>query len=352
MTRSGGSVQLDDNFHVWSGPVNSDIVELIGQMFAHEGEHRSKELLHWQYLEHLSGAEVCIAHTAAGLFEQPAALYAAFPTRFRVSGRVEMCYQSFDTLTASEFRGRGLFTRLAEMLYGRLATRGVPLVYGIPNGESFGGFTRKLGWSSLDPLPTLMRPIGLRYPRVRLKVRRPHTQSTAVEPRFHVNEVEHCPSEVSELVARSNYREQSGVIRDHDYLTWRLGRPGNSYRILESRDGTGRLTGVLVFELLAKHGCSVGYIMEHIVDIDHTNHGDQLIAAGVACLKASGADVLLAWALPENASYATLRRHGFINLPARLSPVEMHLGYRLLDTTTKELNRSGFAFSYLDSDTV
>lgn len=90
MTRSSGSVRLDGNFQVWSGPANSDIVELIGQMFAHEGEHRSKELLHWQYLEHLSGAEMCIAHTAAGLFEQPAALYAAFPTRFRVSGRVEM----------------------------------------------------------------------------------------------------------------------------------------------------------------------------------------------------------------------------------------------------------------------
>jgi hypothetical protein len=107
-----------------------------------------------------------------------------------------------------------------------------------------------------------------------------------------------------------------------------------------------------VFELLAEHGCSVGYIMEHNVDIDHTHHGDQLIAAGVACWNASRADVLLAWALPENASYATFQRHGFINLPARLSPVEMHLGYRILDTTTKELNRSVFAFSYLDSDTV
>ena len=84
-----------------------------------------------------------------------------------------------------------------------------------------------------------MRPIGLRYPRVRMKVRRPYIQSAAVDSRFNVIEVEQCRSEVSELVAQSNYREQSGVIRDHDYLTWRLGRPGNSYRILESRDATG-----------------------------------------------------------------------------------------------------------------
>lgn len=346
------SFQIDDEFYVWSGSANSDIVELIGLMFADEGEHRSKELLRWQYLEHLSGAEVCIAHTKAGLFEEPAALYAAFPTRFHVFDRVATCYQSFDTLTAKKYRGRGLFPRLAEILYGRLAAKGVPLVYGIPNGESFGGFVRKLKWSSLDPLPTMIRPIGLRYLLVRANVRRPHIHSVAVEASPHIREVKQCSPEVSELIARSNHGQKSGVIRDYDYLRWRLGRPGNSYRILESRDEAGRLTGVLVFDLLPKHGCSVGYIMDHIVDVDYAHHGNQLITAGITCLKASGADVLLAWALPENSSHRTLRRHGFINLPARMSPIELHLGYRLLGEGSEQLDRSEFAFSYLDSDTV
>lgn len=352
MEETNGSLQIDDNFYVWSGPANPDIVELIGRMFADEGDHRSKELLHWQYLEHLSGTEVCLAHTEAGLFEEPAALYAAFPTLFRLSGRVVTCYQSFDTLTVRKFRGRGLFTRLAEMLYGRLAASSIPLVYGIPNGQSFGGFIRKLGWSSLDPLPTMVRPIGLRYPLVRAKIRRPHIQAAVIEAKSRVREVKRCSHEVSELVERSNHREKSGVIRDYDYLRWRLRRPGNSYRLLESRDDAGRLTGLLVANLLAKHGCSVGYIMEHIVDVDHSSHGDQLVTTGIACLKASGADVLLAWALPQNASQGTFRRHGFVNLPAQVSPVELHLGYRLLDLRTEELDRSRFAFSYLDSDTV
>jgi len=77
------SFQIDDVFYVWSGPAHSDIVELIGQVFADEGEYRSKEPLHWQYLEHLSGAEVCISHKKAGLSYEPAALYAALPTRFQ-----------------------------------------------------------------------------------------------------------------------------------------------------------------------------------------------------------------------------------------------------------------------------
>lgn len=346
------SFQLDDDFYAWSGRANSDIVELIGQMFADEGERRSEELLHWQYLEHLSGAEVCIAHTKAGLLEEPAALCAALPTRFRTTGRVTTCYQVFDVLTVRKFRGRQLFPRIAEILHGRLAAKGVPLVYGIPNGESFGGFVRKLNWSSLDPLPTMIRPIGVRYLLVRVNVRRPHIQSVAVEASPHIREVKQCSPEVSELIARSSYGQKSGVIRDYDYLRWRLGRPGNAYRLLESRDEAGRLTGVLVFDLLPKHGCSVGYIMDHIVDVDYAGHGSQLITTCVACLKASGADVLLAWALPENSSHRTLRRHGFINLPARMSPIELHLGYRVLDEGSEQLDRSEFAFSYLDSDTV
>ena len=352
MSNLAQSTRIADNFYVWSGRANPEVVQLIGQLFADEGEQRSKELLHWQYLDHLSGAEVCIAHTAAGLFEEPAALYAAFPTRFRIAGRDETCFQSFDTLTVKRFRGRGLFTQLAELLYGRLAASGAPLVYGIPNAESFGGFTRKLHWTSLDPLPMMVRPIGLRYPRVRARIRRPRIQAAAIEPAIHVREVTTCSIEVSELIARSNYHGKNGVIRDSDFLKWRLGRPGNSYRVLESRDDTGRLTGVLVFTLLSKHGCSVGYIMEHIIDLSHIHHGDELASAATSCLKASGADLVLAWALPDNVSYPCLRRQGFISLSNKVSPVELHLGYRLLDSGIGDLKRSDFAFSYLDSDTV
>ena len=134
------TVRLDDEFHAWTGTATPEVVSLIGRMFAEQGETRSAELLAWQYLSHLGGAHVCIAHTKAGLHEGPAALYAAFPTPFQVDGRAVTAYQSFDTLTVAAFRGRGLFVRLAELAFRQLADSGAGLVYGIPNGESFGGF--------------------------------------------------------------------------------------------------------------------------------------------------------------------------------------------------------------------
>lgn len=320
-------------------------------MFAEHGENRSPELFRWQYLEHLSGAEVCIAHTEAGLFVEPAAVYAAFPTRFRLNGMTHIAYQSFDTLTVAQFRGQGLFVRLAEILYQRVATQGSPLVYGIPNDESFGGFVRRLDWKSLDPLPIRIRPVGARYLRVRAHLRTPKITQARCELSNGIREIWSIPADISDLTTSSNRLEQNGVIRDLEYLNWRLHRPGNSYRILESRDNGGNLQGILVFELLPKHGCSVGYIMELMFNERVTPTGSQLVNAAMTCLELAGADVVLAWSFSHDQSSNSLSKNGFRYLPSFLSPVKLHLGYRGL-LSPVELAATGFRLSYLDSDTV
>lgn len=320
-------------------------------MFVDHGENRSAELLEWQYLRHLTGAEVCIAHTSAGLFEGPAALYAAFPTMLSVGGQKMVGFQSFDTLTCEPFRGRGLFVALAELLYERLRNQGVSLVYGIPNGDSIGGFIRRLGWTSLDPFPMMVRPIGTRYIRIRSKLRTPKISHPSRFEYRNIREVSVCPADVDDLLVRSNYKNTTGVVRDYAYLSWRLSRPGSTYRILESRDDSGMLLGVLVFDVLPKHGCSVGYIMELMVDQSHASWGDELLDSAISLMKHANADVILAWALELNSTHTSFRRQGFRNIPSRLSPIELHLGYRSLNTSEKPA-RHDWAFSYLDSDTV
>jgi hypothetical protein len=320
-------------------------------MFIEHGENRSPELIRWQYLEHLSGAEVCIAHTEAGLFVEPAAVYATFPSRFRLNGITQIAYQSFDTLTGAQFRGQGLFVRLAEILYQRIAAQGSPLVYGIPNDESYGGFIRRLDWKSLDPLPIVVRPIGLRYLRVKARLRTPKITGALHDSSNGIREISSIPVDVSELTATSDYLKKNGVIRDIEYFNWRLRRPGNSYRILESRDTEGKLHGVLVFELLPKHGCSVGYIMELMFNERLPSHGDRLVDAAVSCLKSAGADVVLAWAFLHDQSSKSLGKFGFRYLPSFLSPIKLHLGYRGLESSA-QLTATNLQLSYLDSDTV
>lgn len=340
------TVRLDEKFSAWTGTATPEIVDLIGRMFVEQGEVRSSQLLQWQYRSHLGGAHVCIAHTEAGLFSEPAALYAAFPTRFQVNGRQTTAYQSFDTLTGAAYRGRGLFVSLARLAYSQIAKAGASLVYGIPNGESFGGFIRRLDWTDLDPLPMLIRPVGLRYLRSRLRIRSPITYTGALRSTRVV-----CPEEVTDLFERSQYGGKSGVIRDCDYLRWRLQRPGSSYRWIESRSSSGQLMGIAVLELRERHGGTTGYLMELMVEKSATDVGRHLLKMSLDQLKEDGADVVLAWAMEDNAMYPLLRRSGFRGLPSRITPIELHLGYRPLDGLSR-ITRGDLCWSYLDSDTV
>jgi GNAT superfamily N-acetyltransferase len=339
-------VQLDDEIEVWTGTATEETIEIIGRMFAAQGERRSPELLRWQYLEHLGGAHVCIAHTKAGLSAEPVALYAAFPTRFQLRGREVVAYQSFDTLTSLAFRGRGLFVRLAEVAYRQIAEAGASLVYGIPNGESFGGFVRRLGWSVLDPLPMLIRPIGLRYLRARLGIRRPITHASA-----STVAITNLPSDVSDLFRRSQYAGTSGVIRDAKYLMWRVRRPDSTYRCIESRTMDGQLIGLALVEIAVKHGGTIGYLMEFMVDPMYTEQADQLLGRAVEVAAVAGADVVLAWSMPDDPTHKVLRHRGFRSLSPRISPIELHLGYRAFHEGIS-VSRDDLRWSYLDSDTV
>ena len=346
------SERLDENFWVWYGRANAESLEAVRKLFQDEGESRTTELLKWQYLERLGGSYVAIAHTEEGIQGGAAALYAGLPTLVQVGNETVSAVQSFDSITANQFRGKGLFSRLGNYTYKKLSEQGVVLVYGIPNANINNARITQLGWRSLDPLPFLIKPFGLRYLRVRSRLRTPRisTGSGSVVS-GSIRQIPSCPEDVSDLSSRSDLVDRVGVRRDYDYLTWRLARPGSSYRHFEFRSSSGSLLGYAVYELVIKHGCSVGYFMELITDVQHPESAGELAQAVLEDMRSRGADVCLAWWMESSRASSVLRQHGFFQLPERFRPIELHLGYRYL-VDGRELSRDSFAFSYLDSDTV
>lgn len=347
-----GSVRLDDKFWVWCGRANQESLQVVRKFFAEEGETRSLELLKWQYLERLGGSYVSIAHTSEGVEDGAAALYAALPSLVQFGEEVVSSVQSFDSITSKRFRGKGLFSRLGNFTYRRFQDEGVRFVYGIPNESINNARVTQLGWQSLDPLPILVRPFGLRYLRVRAGVRRPlvASRSTAIGI-GQIRKVAELPSDVTGLFQRSELMQKIGVRRDRQYLSWRLARPESSYSHFECRNVSGELIGYAAYELVLKHGCATGYLMELISDVEHPDSIDELAAAVVADMKSRGADVALAWWMESSGTARALRRHGFFSLPERFRPIHLHLGYRFLGDG-HILKRDEFSFSYLDSDTV
>src|SRR5690349_19496844 len=61
------------------------------------------------------------------------------------------------TMTHPDYRNQGVFSKLAEHLYGRMAELGVCLVWGFPNTQSHYGFIQRLGWRDIALVVTMTR---------------------------------------------------------------------------------------------------------------------------------------------------------------------------------------------------
>ena len=108
-------------------------LRLFRDCFNRNGSQRTDARLVWQYVENPTGT-VYVDLAVAG--NRVASIYASLPVRMRINGAVRLAIQSLDTLTDVEYRGQGLFVRLARSLFARATDERVALVYGFPNGNS------------------------------------------------------------------------------------------------------------------------------------------------------------------------------------------------------------------------
>lgn len=299
--------------------------------------------------------------------ESAAGLYAVFPSVAKVGDATGLAVQSLDTLTDSRFRGRGLFVSLAESVYRRCADDGVRLVYGFPNAHSAPGFFGRLGWTCLDPVPFLIKPLRFSYFLRRLgSVGRwasgmqpatiPLAARTVAHPPGHeMRPLEGFGPGTDRVWQQFRRGVAVAVERDAAYLNWRFSmRPGHQYRSWEYLKPGGETAGFVTVCCLDKHGGRVGYIMELLHCPEVPEIGKALLRHAVRHLAADGAEVVLAWNLPHSPNHPAFRLTGFLPLPEAFRPIELHFGARALDPSIARVvaDRRSWYLSYADSDTV
>jgi hypothetical protein len=283
-------------------------------------------------------------------------MYAVVPHLVKVGQSQVTMAQSLDTLTDSDFRGRGLFLSLAARCYKSCAADGIKGVYGFPNGSSAHGFFARLGWKQLDPVPFLIRPVGARYILSRVGI---HARMRGSEPTLpaRTDRVSSCPEDIDNLWTSVAPMITVGVIRDRAFLQWRLfDRPSSPYEVYVTRDDEGTPVAMTAVSVEQKHGATVGYLLEHLVAPGARRQGLSLVRFAVRRMAYLGADVVLAWSQPKSPSIGSLYRVGLLRLPQRVRPIELHFGETQFDgDDVKEplvADRRNWYLSYLDSDTV
>lgn len=339
------------------GRADAAAIATVARLFDEVGDHKELDLLRWQYTTPAGSAYLAFAHTGDDVHATAVAVYVALPFAVSHGGASRIAVQSIDTLTLPSHRGLGLVTILASEVYAAAESDGAVAVFGFPNGAFNPIATRRLSWHSLDPLPLLVRPVGLRYVRRRSGLRH-RACSPWAQPRHERNgimtrRVGQVPADLSVLGAAAD-AGRIGVTHDLDYIRWRSNRVGANYLILESRASDGSLVAVGMAALEPKHGCNLGYVLEVMARPDDGKAKRTMLRLLVASLRDSGADLVLGWGLPGDwrRSY---RRAGFVKFPPRLRPFELHFGVRVLSGAPSDWplrDRDAWRISYLDSDTV
>lgn len=335
----------------------------IRASFLRNGNTKPPLLIEWQHLQNPNQPPQGVFGVPAGDASKTAAIYLTMRVQMSApDGSVFDAAQSLDTLTDIDFRRMGLFVRGAKATYERCAEAGLGLVYGFPNGNSCRGF-RKLDWTIMDPVPFLVRPIRPRYFLERIKRLAPVVPfvpnipaTLPIEvPAFGAELKEISPAELTDEhgnLALGFTRGHYAVCRDRDYLRWRLQRPHSDYRILELRRG-GRLLGFGAYCVKGKHGGKVGYIMELMAEGRSAKHGAMLLHAMTHRMARAGADAVLAWSMEHQPFRKLFRTFGYLPMPERLRPIELHFGaYPLAPAHRAATERARWYLSYLDSDTV
>lgn len=335
------------------------------ETFERNGLPKSRALLAWQYRDNPTGKLYVDFAIPTGDDARAAAIYSVMPVFLRLNGQVTLGTQSLDTLTDTDFRGKGLFTKMAQNVFARCQADGVACVYGFPNGSSAPGFFKKLGWARLDPVPFLVRPLRSNFFLRRLgplqslaskvpslplgKLSRPSL------PRSHeVRPITRFDASFDSLWERFAQGIGAAVHRDARYLSWRLlAKPEMKYRVLGLYE-SGQLIAFCAFDVQDKHGGRVGYVLELLHEPGRTDDAQRLLQECISELAADGAEVVLAWCLEHSPNHRAYRGNGFFHLPERLRPIELHVGVRPLAAPAEANlgNRRNWYLSYLDSDTV
>jgi GNAT superfamily N-acetyltransferase len=218
--------------------------------------------------------------------------YAVQPMRAVIDGREERGALSLNTAVHPDFRGRGLFQKLAKATYQRAADEGSTFIVGVANAMSAPLFWKVFKFQAVGPMDVWA---GLGSPSIDTRA--------AAKVRF-------CRSWTA------------------DSLAWRLAKPGNAYRSARAGSEPALLCPAGPLGIQADLGSVT------------TDAASKLPAAGPAPLRVwAGLD-------PRR----TRRAWGRVPVPVKWRPSPLHVIFKDLTSAQRRLDKGATLFQLLDFD--
>ena len=228
---------------------------------------------------------------------QIAGCYMLMPMVIRVGEATTLGVQAVDAAVSRDYRGRGVFTHLAQMGLKEAVDDGVGMIFAFPSKGAFGGQV-KAGFKPKMVIPKAYRPLP--WPP-----RHKHYRG------FTLRDVDTFDSGFGALDRAASHREIR-VERDDDFLRWRYCQhPTKSYKTVTcERDG--EICGYLVLTLFDTGGRgTVGYIVDLQTLPGCRPAATLLVNDALRRLWSLGARVAMSWERPSGDEQEALKSAGF-----------------------------------------
>ena len=316
------------------------LVELFRRVFG-----RAITEDHWRWK--LKGQPATVDNVWLAVSEdRPVFQYAGIPTRFRLLQATVTSMVSVDTMTAPEFRRRGLLTQVAGQAYAAWRESGIAFVIGLPNNQ-WGSRTGALGWQPLAPLQWMMRPLrpeAFLARRLNLPVLKRATLAAAVANRFlqarlrrdrevQTERVRNADESFDQIWERCKSDWSFSTVRDRNWVNWRfLSSPSRTYELTLARRA-GQPVGYCVHSLIESKERTIAYLAEVLVARADDATRDTLLWELIETLLATHVEALSTLAVPGTPWFRCLRRIGFIprhTFSVELVPLSTQLPMDLL----------------------
>ncbi len=302
------------------------------------GLTESKKHFVWEYLNNPSKI-VTILLAQNKTDKDIMAQYALLPKFLSVYGSRQICLLSQDTVTDEKYRGRGLFTLLANRLYDVVKKEGFLFTYGFPNKNSAYGFFNRLNWREIKPLPVLFKPVFLRkgdysiipYFGRNFITRNIYKSSVLIhntifraygKNNISFKEIKDFQPVFDDLWNRS-IKGNVCVIRDNLYVKWRFfDKPENNYKVfLMIRNS--EILGYFVTSVIYKFGLRILFLVDFILSEKSFIKSLFFFLDKIALHE----NCYLIGSITPYLYKKYFYLAGYIRLPERLFPQDLHFGF-------------------------
>ncbi len=324
----------------------------------------SKDHYNWKF--HSKKGELKSAEFTANTEEGILGYYSAIPYQYRFSGKVLNAAMVCDVMTGIKARGKGIFTKLGVYSTNEFAKQGFDFTTGYPIRKEVIPGHIKAGWEINFELPLYGRFIKFNsfLKNKNLKILAPLANvilditigllnflllpknSKLKLETFNSDSIE-AINGLSEFYLEWGKEIEISLIKDKDFLKWRLGAPDKSYYISTLKD-ENKIIGVLIAREVLKEGVPCMGILDIALLKTHYKYANFLTNEIIKVAKKRDIELLLIMISKNWLKKYKLKNNIFMKTPFKFYFIIKQLSTAINNKILKD--EKNWHLMWIDSD--